>query len=94
MDANTVCRFLPILAGEDKRRKKVGWQSLLVLGGIQSGLVRHVRGIGLEPSDLYQVHISWRDDRRTRYFALDPGFRFAAQEQSWPPQFLREALGK
>src|ERR1700683_3451337 len=37
MDANTVCRFLPILAGEDKRRKKVGWESLLVLAGIQSG---------------------------------------------------------
>ncbi len=66
---------------------------LLVLGGIQSGLVRHVRGLGLEPSDLYQVHISWRDDRRTRYFTVDPGFRFAAGEQGWPPKFLREALG-
>jgi hypothetical protein len=93
MDANTVCRFLPILAGEDKRRKKVGWESLLVLAGIQSGLVRHVRALGLGPCDLYQVHISWRDDRRTRYFTLDPGFRVAAKDQGWPPRFLREALG-
>src|SRR5579863_5575041 len=27
IDANTVCRFLPILAGVDKRRKKVGCES-------------------------------------------------------------------
>jgi hypothetical protein len=54
--------------------------------------VRHVRALGLEPFDLYQVHISWRDGRRTRYFTVDPGFRFTAEEQGWPPQFLREAL--
>jgi hypothetical protein len=93
IDANAVCRFLPILVREDKRRRKVGWESLLVLAGIQSGLVRHVRALGLEPCDLYQVHISWRDGRRTRYFTLDSGFRFAAEGQGWPPQFLREVLG-
>ena len=65
---------------------------LVVMGGIQSGLVRRVRALDLEPFDLYQVHISWRDGRRTRYFTVDPGFRFTAGEQGWPPQFLREAL--
>jgi hypothetical protein len=93
IDANTVSSFLPPPVRENKRRKKAAWESLLVLAGVQSGLVRHVRGLGLEPSDLYQVHISWRDDRRTRYFTLDPGFRVAAKDQGWPPQFLLEALG-
>jgi hypothetical protein len=92
IDANTVARFFAFHVREKKRRRKVRWESLHALGGVQSGLVRHVRALGLEPSDLYQVHISWRDDQRTRYFTLDPGFRFAAGEQGWPPQFLRETL--
>lgn len=93
IDADTISRFTQLLVRKDKRRKKAGWESLLVLAGVQSGLVRHVRALGLEPSDLYQVHISWRDARRTRYFTLDPGFRVAAKDQGWPPKFLREALG-
>jgi hypothetical protein len=93
LDANTVSGFLPIPVRENKRRRKAGWESLLFLAGIQSGLVRHVRALGLEPFDLYQVHISWKNGQRTRYFTVDPGFRFAAEEQGWPPQFLREALG-
>jgi hypothetical protein len=83
LDAHTVGRLLPW-------GKKV--DPLLFVAGIQSGLVRHVRALGLEPFDLYQVHISSRDGRRTRYFTLDPGFRFAAEEQGWPPKFFREAL--
>ena len=95
IDAHTVSRFFPVQYRYEKKRlrRKVRWEGLLLLGGIQSGLVRHVRGLGLEPCDLYQVHISWRDGRRTRYFTVDPGFRFAAEEQGWPPKFLREALG-
>jgi hypothetical protein len=95
IDANTVARWaFPGQYRYEKKslRRKVERDGLLVLGGIQSGLVRHIRALGLEPFDLYQVHISWRDGRRTRYFTVDPGFRCAAEEQSWPPQFLREAL--
>jgi hypothetical protein len=97
IDANTVARLAyPGNYQYEKKmlRRKVERNGLLVMGGIQSGLVRHVRALGLEPFDLYQVHISWRDGRRTRYFTLDPGFRFVAEEQGWPPQFLREALNK
>lgn len=97
IDANTVASlaFPGHYRNEKKRvRRKVERGGLLVLGGIQSGLVRHVRALGLEPFDLYQVHISWRDDRRTRYFTVDPGSRFTAEERGWPPQFLREALNK
>jgi hypothetical protein len=94
IDANTVSRFFPNQARYEKKglRRKMGGEGLLLLGGIQSGLVRHVRALGLEPFDLYQVHISWRNGQRTRYFTVDPGFRFMAEEQGWPPQFLREAL--
>lgn len=71
----------------------MGGERLLLLGGIQSKLVRQVRALGLEPFDLYQVKIRCQDGRRTRYFTLDAGFRIAAGEQGWPPQFLREAPG-
>ncbi len=93
IDAGTVSHLVPPPVLENKRWKKVRYDPLLFLAGIQSGLVRQVRALGLEPIDLYHVHISWRDNCRTRYFTLDPGFRFAAEEQGWPPQFLREALG-
>jgi hypothetical protein len=95
IDANTVAHldFPDHYRYEKKRlRRKVERDGLLVLGGIQSGLVRHVRALQLEPFDLYQVHISWKDGARTRYFTVDPGFRFTAEEQGWPPKFLREAL--
>jgi hypothetical protein len=89
IDAHAVGRLVPWNAQIGKRAKV---DPLLFLAGIQSGLVRHVRALGLEPFDLYQVHISWKNGRRTRYFTVDPGFRFAAEEQGWPPKFLREAL--
>jgi hypothetical protein len=96
IDAHTVSRFFPDMVRYEKKRlrRKLGWEGLLLLAGVQSGLVRHVRALGLEPFDLYQVHISWKNDQRTRYFTVDPGFRFTAEEQGWPPQFLREALNK
>jgi hypothetical protein len=95
IDALTVSRLFPDSVRYEKKRlrRKLGWEGLLLLGGIQSGLVRHVRALGLEPFDVYQVHISWRNGQRTRYFTVDPGFRFAAEEQGWPPKFLRDALG-
>ena len=92
IDAGMVSRLVPPPVLENRRWKKVRFDPLLFLAGIQSGLARQVRVLGLDPCDLYQVHISWRDDRRTRYFTLDPGFRFAAKDQGWPPKFLREAL--
>jgi len=97
IDANTVARAAypgNYQYEKKKLRRNVKKNGLLVMAGIQSGLVRHVRALGLEPFDLYQVHISWRDGRRTRYFTVDPGFRSTAEEQGWPPQFLREALNK
>jgi hypothetical protein len=93
VDANTVVRLLSLPGGEKKMwRKSRKADGLLYLAGIQSGVVRHVRALGLEPFDLYQVHISWKGGQRIRYFTLDAGFRFAAAEQGWPPKFIREVL--
>ena len=93
IDANTVVRLLSLPGGEKRMwRKSRKADGLLYLAGIQSGVVRHVRALGLEPFDLYQVHISWKDGRRTRYFTLDAGFRVAAEEQGWPPKYIREVL--
>src|SRR5208282_1865123 len=89
VDANTVVRLLSLPGGQKRMwRKSRKADGLLYLAGIQSGVVRHVRALGLEPFDLYQVHISWKDDRRTRYFTLDAGFRVAAEGQGWPPKFI------
>lgn len=93
VDANMMVRLLSLPGGKKRMwRKSRKADGLLYLAGIQSGVVRHVRALGLEPFDLYQVHISWKNGQRTRYFTVDPGFRFAAEEQGWPPKFLREAL--
>lgn len=95
LDANAVVRLLSLPGGEKRVwRKSRITDGLLYLAGIQSGVVRHVRALGLEPFDLYQVHISWKDGRRTRYFTLDAGFRVAAKEQGWPPKFISEVLKK
>ena len=93
VDADMVSRYFLAQArcGKKGLRRKMGGEALLLLGSIQSGLVRHVGALGLEPFDLYRAHIGWRNGQRTRYFAVDLGFRFAAEEQGWPPKFLREA---
>lgn len=69
----------------DKVRQHLRLPSLMAMAGVQSGLVKQVRALGLEPYDLYQVHISWTENERTRYFTLDEGFRLVAQEEGWPP---------
>ena len=90
IDANAVSRFFPAHVYYEKKSSRIkNREELLILTLVQSALVRHVTALGLEPFDLYQVHISWTNGRRTRYFTLDPGFRVAATDQGWPPKFLR-----
>lgn len=67
----------------DEVRRRLKLPSLMALAGVQSGLVKQVRALGLEPYNLYQVHISWADNERTRYFTLDDGFRLVAQQEGW-----------
>jgi hypothetical protein len=78
----------------DTARKKIKMPSLLALAGVQSGLAKQVRNMGLEPSDLYQVKISWEEGERRRYFRIDEGFRLVALDYDWPPEHVRKELSK
>jgi hypothetical protein len=72
--------------------KKLGVNSAMALAGVQSGLAKQLRAMGLEPIDLYRVEISWVGDERKRYLTLNEGFRLAALDVGWPPDYIRKAL--
>jgi hypothetical protein len=72
--------------------KRLGLPSPESLAGVQSGLAKQLRAIGLEPIDLYRVEISWVNDERNRYLTLNEGFRLAAIDNSWPPGYITQSL--
>jgi len=72
--------------------KRLGLPSPESLAGVQSGLAKQLRAIGLEPIDLYRVEISWVGDERNRYLTLNEGFRLAAIDNRWPPEFVTKTL--
>ncbi len=72
--------------------RRIHAPSSMVLSGIQSGLAKQVRAIGLEPSDLYRVNITWTEGERKRFLTLDEGFRLVAEDNDWPPTNIRDAL--
>ena len=74
--------------------KKLKLSSLMALAGVQSKVTKEVRRIGLEPTDLYQVQIDWREGDRVRYFKVDAGFRAAAEDAGWPPAGAKFAVEK
>lgn len=76
----------------DTIAKKLGVHSAMALAGVQSGLAKQLRAIGLEPIDLYRVEISWTDGERRRFLTLNEGFRLAALDAGWPPEHIRKAL--
>src|SRR5262249_43983330 len=55
----------------DTIAKRLGLPSTVALAGIQSGLAKQLRVIGLEPIDLYRVEISWTDGDRNRFLTLN-----------------------
>jgi hypothetical protein len=71
--------------------KRIGLP-LIALAGVQSGLAKQVRAIGLEPSELYSVNITWTEGERNRYLTLDEGFRVMAENNDWPPENIRNQL--
>ncbi len=90
-------RFLAILvkhrdqaitAEEMSKELEIG--SLMGLAGVQSGLAKRVRALGLEPNDLYQVWIDWTEGKRTRYLKISKDFCLAAEAADWSPEkYLR-----
>ena len=90
-------RFLAVLftshsVAAETARKKLKLPTLLSLAGVQSGLAKQVHAMGLEPSDLYNVRISWTDGERKRFFSLAKGFRLVAEDVNWPPEKIRDEV--
>jgi hypothetical protein len=76
----------------DRIAKRLGLPSTMALAGIQSGLAKQLRVMGLEPSDLYQVQISWTEGERNRFLILDQGFILAAMDNNFPPDYIKKEL--
>jgi hypothetical protein len=74
--------------------RKTGTTSLLGLAGVQSKLVRQVRALELEPSDLYTVQINWTEGERKRYFTLNSDFRVVAQDNDWPTEDMKRVIAR
>jgi hypothetical protein len=92
-------KFLAVLLGSPRGpvnvgmiAKRLGVNSAMALAGVQSGLAKQLRAIGLDPIDLYRVEISWVGDERNRFLTLNEGFRLAALDCGWPPEHIRKAL--
>jgi hypothetical protein len=91
-------RFLAVLLETrggvhvDYAAKRLGLSSSMALAGVQSGLAKQVRALGLEPGDLYRVQITWTEGERNRYLTLDEGFRLAALDNDWPPKHIKKEL--
>jgi hypothetical protein len=71
---------------------KIHAPSSMALSGILSGLAKQVRAIGLEPIDMYRVHITWTEGERRRFLTLDEGFRLMAEQNNWPPASIHKQL--
>lgn len=74
------------LASEDLVAQ-LGLQSEIALAGVLSGLSKQLKKLGIKPSDLYTVDVSWTGKNKTRTFVLVNEFRWAAGELGWPEKW-------
>jgi hypothetical protein len=58
------------------------------LAGVLSGLSKHLKKIGRQPSELYLVTIQWTKDGKIRRFQLKHSFRWAATQLGWPDKWI------
>jgi len=72
--------------------KRLGLRSPMALAGIQSGLAKQLRALGLDTRDMYRVEISWTEGERKRFLTLNEGFRLAALDNDWPPDYVKKGL--
>lgn len=84
-------RFLRVLS-EDRIKSedlviRLGLDSEIALAGVLSGLSKLVKKLGVKPSDVYRVDVSWKGKNKTRYFTLASGFEWAAGELGWPEKW-------
>jgi hypothetical protein len=85
-------RFLRALAEGGKATSEdlvvsLGLDSEVSLAGVLSGLSKQLKKLGVKPSDLYTVDVSWTGKSKTRNFGLLSEFRWAATELGWPEKW-------
>jgi len=84
-------RFLRILADgrvtSENLVVSLGIDSEVSLAGVLSGLSKQLKKLGVKPSDLYAVEVSWTGKNKTRHFRLVNEFRWAATELGWPEKW-------
>jgi hypothetical protein len=85
-------RFLRTLADGGKITSedlvvRLGLESEVSLAGVVSGLSKQLKKLGVKPSDLYTVDVSWTGKNKTRNFGLVNEFRWAAAELGWPEKW-------
>jgi len=65
----------------------LGLDSVVSLAGVLSGLSKQLKKLGLKPSDLYTVEVSWAGKNKTRRFRIASEFRWSASELGWPDKW-------
>jgi hypothetical protein len=73
-------------SGQVVKALKIGSEESLA--GVLSGLSKHLKKIGRQPSELYSVSVRWTKDGKLRRFQLTQGFRWAALELGWPDKWI------
>jgi hypothetical protein len=77
---------VPVNSGEIVKALKINSEE--ALAGVLSGLSKHLKKIGRQPSDLYVVSVQWTTDGKIRRFKLKPEFRWAATQLGWPDKWI------
>jgi len=70
--------------------RKLGLDSDVALAGVISGLSKQLKGIGIEPKDVFLIDVKWTGKTKTRRFLLDDFFRNAGAEQNWPEAWKKK----
>jgi len=65
----------------------LGLDSEVSLAGVLSGLSKQLKKLGVKPSDLYTVEVSWAGKSKTRRFRIASEFRWSASELGWPDKW-------
>lgn len=77
---------LPVDSSEIVKALKIDSEE--ALAGVLSGLSKHLKKIGRQPSELYTVNVQWTKDGKIRRFQLKGSFRWAATQLGWPDKWI------
>ena len=72
----------------DQIVQELSLDSEVSFAGVLSGLSKQAKKLDIMPWKVYEVQVSWKAKKKTRFFKLSPGFRWAADELSWPDNWI------